>query len=95
MESLPTPFLQTGQGNFPSTVTFPAFSPLIIVFILVTYTLNPFDTSASFLACSHPFRLSSVSLINVKSSAQSSFSGHHGPISGDSASSTMIKNTEP
>ena len=64
MESLPTPFLQTGQGNFPSTVTFPAFSPLIIVFILVTYTLNPFDTSASFLACSHPFRLSSVSLMS-------------------------------
>ena len=93
-------FLQTVQGNLPSIVTFQTFSLLIIIFAFLTLTLDPSDCSnAPFQASSFPFRLWSVSQINVKSSGKSSFSGHPGLISLNTASITMIhnkgSNTEP
>ena len=36
MELRPKHFLQIAQGNFPSTVTFPTFSQLIIIFVFLT-----------------------------------------------------------
>ena len=44
---LPSLFLQTAEGNWPSTVTFPAFSRLIIIFVFLAFTFNPFDSNDS------------------------------------------------
>ena len=75
-ELLSTLFLHTPTGSLPSTVTFPAFSPLIIVFVFLTFTINLFHFNSLFQASSLPFRLSSISLNNDKLSTWSSSSGH-------------------
>ena len=49
MELLLTPFLQTAQENLPSPETFPEFS-LLIIFVFLTFTLNPFEFSVPFQA---------------------------------------------
>ena len=85
--------LKATQGNFHSIITFPAFS-LLIIFIFLKFTLNPFNPHAHFLAPSLPFRPSNFSLTNAKSSAQSSSSGNFDLTFVDSASKTMI-NIEP
>ena len=86
MKFLPRTFLQTAQGNLPSVVAFPAFSQ-IIIFVFLTFTLNPFDSSAPFPALSLPFRPTSVKT-NATSSADNSFSGHPNLFPLDIASST-------
>ena len=69
MKLLPTPFLQTAQGNLPSIVTFTAFLLRIIILVFLTFTLNHFDSSTLFQVSSFPFRPSSVLLNNVTLSA--------------------------
>ena len=54
MELLPSTFLQTVQGNMPSTLTSPAFSLLIIISVFLTSSLNPFDSNAPFWASQSP-----------------------------------------
>ena len=80
-------------------VTFPTFSLLIIIFVFSIFTLNPFNSNASFQASSLHYCPSSVSLTNVRLSGQSNYSEHPDLISLDSVSSTMINNkglnTEP
>ena len=88
MELLPSPFLQTAEGNFPSIVTFPAFSLLIIIFVFLTFTLNVLYSNAPLQAFSLAFRPCNTSVTNVKSSAWSGSSGCSDLISLDHASST-------
>ena len=94
MESLLTPFLQTAQGNLLSSVTFSAFL-LLIIFVVLTFTLNLFESNASFEFLvslpdpqTLPFRLPT----NANSSAQNSSFGNPDPISSDSTSSTIMNN---
>ena len=98
MAILFTPFLQTAQVNLPFTVTFLAFSLLVISFAFLTFTVSPFDSSAPFQASSLSFRHPNVSLSNVKSRTWNSSSGHLDIISLGSAFGTIINkgfNTEP
>ena len=55
--------------NFPFLVTFPEFSQLIIIFVFITFTINPFELNAPFHASSRPFKPSNYSVTNIKSSA--------------------------
>ena len=87
---LPTPSLQSAQGNslfgyLPSTFT------TNINVVLLTFTVNPFDCHAHFQISSLLFRPSNESLM---SSHQQISSGHFDLISRDSAPSTMINNKE-
>ena len=68
MELLSTPFPQTAQGNLLSVVTFLVFSLLIIIFVFLTFTLNPFDSNAAFQVSSLPFQ-GLKHFTNAKSSA--------------------------
>ena len=54
-------FLQTVEKNLLSSVTFPAFLLLIIIFV---FTLHLFDFSAPFQACSLTFRPTSIYLMS-------------------------------
>ena len=56
MEFLPTPFLQTAQGNLFSSVTLPTSSLLIFVFVFLTSALNPFDSNTPLEAFQCPFQ---------------------------------------
>ena len=69
------------------------FSPLIIVFVFVTFTLSPFDSNDPFKASNLPFRPSGILLINkCQVISISSFFEHPGLIFPYSASSTMANN---
>ena len=46
-----------------NTRKLPAFSTQIIIFVFLTFTVNPFDSNVLFQASSLPFRPSSVSLM--------------------------------
>ena len=74
MELIPTLSLQTAQGNLTYFATFSVFSLLIIIFVLLIFNLNHFDSNGPFQVCSFPFRGSNVSITNAKSSTYSSSS---------------------
>ena len=61
-------FLQTIQGNLPSFLTLLAFPLLIIIFVLLIFTLNIFSFDIHFQISSFPFKSSSDSIVNAKSS---------------------------
>ena len=48
MEFLTTPFLHTAQGNLLSIVVFSESLLLIIIFVFLRYTLNPFHPNPPF-----------------------------------------------
>ena len=58
---MPTLYLLTTPESLPSVVTFQEISLLIIIFIILTFILSPFDSSAPFQASSLSFIASSVS----------------------------------
>lgn len=87
MELMPT-LLQTTQGAFSSFLYFLAFSLLLMVFVFLTFSLNLFNSSASFRISS----FSSYSLTNDISSSYSNNFDHSDRISLDSTSSSMINN---
>ena len=90
MELLATSFQQTAQGDLLSSVTFPVFSLLNIIFIFLTFTLDPLSSMLLFkLLVSFSGPLLNT---NAKSSAKSSFSGDPDKIYLDSASITMTNN---
>ena len=74
MELIPTLSIQTAQGNLTYFATFSVFSLLIIIFVLLIFNLNHFDSNGPFQVCSFPFRGSNVSITNAKSSTYSSSS---------------------
>lgn len=84
---MPT-LLQTTQGAFSSFLYFLAFSLLLMVFVFLTFSLNLFNSSASFRISS----FSSYSLTNAISSSYSNNFDHSDRISIVSTSSSMITN---
>ena len=53
LELLPLPFLHTEPENLSSFITFPAVSLLIIIFVALTFTFNPFHSNP-LVSFSHP-----------------------------------------
>ena len=97
MELIPTPSLQTTEGNLMFIATFSVLSLLIIIFVLLIFNLNHFDSNATFQVSSFPFRPSNVSITNAKWSKYSSsskrfLSSSSYLMSFGSASNTMIYN---
>ena len=74
-------------------VTFALFPlPVIIFFVFLIFTLNPFDSNAFFQVSSLPLRTKCVSLPDSKSSPQTSSSKHLDLVSLDMISSAMMNN---
>ena len=99
MELLPTPFLQTPHGHFPTPKPLLASLLLIITLVFAAFTLNLLSSRPVFHFSNFPTNSSIASAIRTRSSAYSSSHGHPVLNSIDKASKTMINNkglsTEP
>src|SRR5664279_2430994 len=86
IEFTPTPFRHTPHCHFPEFSICPDLILQCITFVLLMFTLSPFNSNLSFQHLSFSINSSSVSAIRHKSSASSNFQGNPALNSLESAS---------